>query len=178
MAATKWNQNVNAGQDWMADINLMSANGSNTRDITDHTLESKVKRHWKSVSEITSINIRVMDGLTGNIRLSLSNTQSSLMKGGKYVYDVELKSPPTLTVNNVTGIFNVGEIITGAISGATGTVLTHITTKVTYTIISGTFTGTEIINGTSFNATLVTNNGQPVDRVIEGVITVKPEVTN
>tara|TARA_B110000495_G_scaffold179929_1_gene173650 strand:+ start:284 stop:820 length:537 start_codon:yes stop_codon:yes gene_type:complete len=177
MAATKWNQNINAGQDWMADINLLSANGASTRDITDHTLESKVKRHWKSVSEITSINIRVMDELTGNIRLSLNNTQSSLMRGGKYVYDIELKSPPTLTVKNVTGLFVAGETITGAVSGATGTVLTHITTKITYTITSGIFTGTEIINGTSFNSTLVANEGQPVDRVIEGVLTVKPEVT-
>ena len=178
MAATKWNQDINAGQDWMANINLLSADGTTNRDITNHTLASDVRRHSKSVSAITNVNIMILDSATGNITLMLNNTQTSLMKNGKYVYDIELTAPNTLTVKEATGTFIADEVITGATSGATGTILTHSPlTKITYTVTSGTFTMMEIINGTSFNAKVVSNDGKPVDRVIEGIFTVKPEVT-
>ena len=40
MAATKWNQDLNAGENCWADFNLKSGDGSTNRNITDHTLAS------------------------------------------------------------------------------------------------------------------------------------------
>ena len=178
MAATKWNQDLNAGQDWMANLNLLQPDGVTNRDIRNHTLESKVKRHTKSVAAKLSLRIRVVEAETGNISLMLTAAETTLLKSGKYVYDVELTAPNTLTVKEATGTFIAGEVITGATSGATGAILTHSPlTKITYTVTSGTFTMMEIINGTTFNAKVVTNDGKPIDRVIEGVITIRPEVT-
>ena len=178
MAATKWNNDLNAGQDWMADLNLLNSAGTANRDITGHTFESSVKRHWKSVESKASVTILTIDAVEGNIRLKLSSAQTTLLKLGKYVYDVEITAPPTLTVKEATGTFIADEVITGATSGATGTIITHSPlTKITYNVTSGTFTGTEIINGTTFNAKLFSNDGQPIERVIEGVFTIRPEVT-
>jgi len=179
MAATKWNQDLNAGQDWMANLNLLKSDGVTNRDITNHTLESKVKRHLKSVAAKLSLRIRIADAATGSISLMLTAAETTLLKSGKYVYDVEVTAPNTLTVKEATGTFIAGEVITGATSGAVGAILTHSTlTKITYTVTSGTFTMMEIINGTTFNAKVVTNDGKPIDRVIEGVFTIRPEVTD
>ena len=51
MASVKWNQDLNAGENWWTDLNLKNTAGAN-RNITNHTLASQIKRHYKSVEEI------------------------------------------------------------------------------------------------------------------------------
>jgi len=113
MPATKWNQDINAGQDWMANINLLIADGTANRDITGQTLSSEVRRHFKSVSPKTSVNIMVNDASQGLITLSLTNAQTSLLKNGKYVYDVELTTTATGAKERVIeGVFTVKPEVT------------------------------------------------------------------
>ena len=108
MPATKWNQNINAGQDWMSQLNLLTADGSANRDITGQTLASDVRRHFKSASAKTTINIVINDASQGLITMSLNNTQTSLLKDGKYVYDVELTTTATGAKERVIeGVFTV-----------------------------------------------------------------------
>ena len=84
MAAVKWNQDLNAGQDWMADINLLNTDGS-SRNVINHTFESKIKRHYKSAAVKSSVTIMVVNAGTGNIRLMLSNEKTSLPKSNDLV---------------------------------------------------------------------------------------------
>jgi len=113
MPATKWNQDINAGQDWMANINLLIADGTANRDITGQTLSSEVRRHFKSVSPKTSVNIMVNDASQGLITLSLTNAQTSLLKNAKYVYDVELTTTATGAKERVIeGVFTVKPEVT------------------------------------------------------------------
>ena len=178
MSATKWNNDLNAGQDWMATLNILIADATANRNITGCTLASQIRRHWKSVSSKTTLGIMILDATTGSIRLMLTAAQTTLLKSGKYVYDIEMTNPHTLSVKEATGTFTTDEVITGATSGATGVVIAHSpATQITYTVTTGTFSGTEIINGTTHNAKLVSNDGQPIERVIEGVLTIRPEVT-
>jgi len=108
MPATKWNQNINAGQDWMSQLNLLTADGSANRDITGQTLASEVRRHFKSASAKTAINIVINDAAQGLITMSLNNTQTSLLRNGKYVYDVELTTTATGAKERVIeGVFTV-----------------------------------------------------------------------
>ena len=51
MASVKWNQDLNAGENWWTDLNLKNTAGAN-RNITNHTLASQIKRHYKSVLDI------------------------------------------------------------------------------------------------------------------------------
>tara|TARA_B100000029_G_scaffold274183_1_gene268993 strand:+ start:561 stop:899 length:339 start_codon:yes stop_codon:yes gene_type:complete len=88
MAAVKWNQDLNAGQDWFADINVLDTEGV-ARDITGFTFESLVKRHYKSINSIP-ITVTVVNPITGNITLALTAAQTSLLKHGKYLYDIEM----------------------------------------------------------------------------------------
>jgi len=108
MPATKWNQDINAGQDWMSQLNLLTADGSANRDITGQTLASDVRRHFKSASAKTTINIVINDASQGLITMSLNNTQTSLMRNGKYVYDVELTTTASgMKERVIEGVFTV-----------------------------------------------------------------------
>ena len=198
MAAVKWNQDVNAGQDWMADINLVLSNG-NMRDITNHTLASQVKRHYKSVNIKENITIMVMNFATGNIRLLLSAAQTSNLKNGKWLYDVELtdRRGSNVTLNgDGSGAEAVATVAAdGTISAITvtkgGSGYTSATVTIEDTRVDG--DGNSIATGTGATATatieneivtaITVNTGgsdyilQIVDRVCEGIFNVKPEIT-
>lgn len=192
MAAVIWNQNLNAGQDWMADINLLNTDGS-TRNIEDHTLESQVRRHYKSINAKTSVNLMIANDTLGNVQLSLTNAQTTLLKSGKYVYDVELidrrgakieivgDGTDAKAVSSVDANGTVSSII--IVNGGSG----YTSANITITDSRSTPTGSgataiaTITDGSITDITL-TNGGsgyvvEPRERVIEGVITIKPEAT-
>lgn len=112
MASTKWNQEINAGEEWTASLILSYASGL-ARDLTGFTLESKVKRHYKSVNAKETIVVTIVNATTGEISLSLTNAQTSNLKSGKYLYDVELIETATAKKERVIeGYINVRPEVT------------------------------------------------------------------
>jgi len=65
-----------------------------------------------------------------------------------------------LTVSSVTGIFVEGEVITGAISGATGTLKEISSLKYRITNLTGTFINAEIITGGTSGATATVSSNK------------------
>ena len=100
MASTKWNQDINAGEDWIATLILKLANGT-ARNLTGYTISSKIKRHYKSVSPKETIAVTVLDAAAGEIKLTLTNTQTSALAYGKWLYDVELTKTSDSTKERV-----------------------------------------------------------------------------
>ena len=177
MATTTWNQDINAGSDWNAAINLMKKDNTN-RDVRGCTFSSKVKRHYTSAA-FQEISIVIENGTLGTLTFNLTDAQTTIMKNGKYLYDVELIGAPVLTVSGALGNFAEDEIITGT-SGATGKVILHDapTNTIKYEATSGTFVADETITGSSTSTeTVVSLKTGDTERVISGVITVRPEVT-
>ena len=177
MATTTWNQDSNAGSDWKAVIKLKDKD-NNSRDIRGCTLTSKTKRHYTSAA-YQDIGIEVTSAAIGYMVFTLTDAQTTIMKNGKYLYDVELIGAPVLTVSGALGNFAEDEIITGT-SGATGQVIVHDapTNTIKYEATSGTFVADETITGSSTSTeTVVSLKTGDTERVIAGVITVRPEVT-
>ena len=199
MASTKWNQDLNAGEIWWSDFNLKSGDGSTNRNITDHTLASQIKRHYKSVSTKADFRIKVVDATQGNIQMYLTAAQTSALKFGKWVYDVELtdrRGSKITIAGDGSGAKAVATVATdGSISAIT---ITNggsgYTEAPTVTVEddrpnipagdvrgSGATATTTITDGV-VTAITVTAGGinfvaQPVERVIDGIITIRPEVT-
>lgn len=94
MASTIWNQDINAGENWNAEIVLAFSTGA-PRDLTGHTLASGIKRHYKSVGHKETMGITILDAVNGKIKFHLTNAQTSNLKSGKYLYDVELTNDAT-----------------------------------------------------------------------------------
>tara|TARA_B110001454_G_C12697318_1_gene425036 strand:+ start:1283 stop:1816 length:534 start_codon:yes stop_codon:yes gene_type:complete len=177
MATTTWNQDINAGSDWNAAINLMKKDNTN-RDVRGCNFSSKVKRHYTSAA-FQEISIVIKNGTLGTLTFNLTDAQTTIMKNGKYLYDVELIEAPVLTVSGALGNFAEDEIITGT-SGATGKVIVHDapSNTIKYEATSGTFVADETITGSSTSTeTVVSLKTGDTERVIAGVITVRPEVT-
>ena len=198
MASTKWNQDLNAGENWWADFNLKSADGNSNRNITDHTLASQIKRHYKSVSTKADFRVKVVDATQGNIQMFLTAAQTSALKFGKWVYDVELtdrRGSKVTIAGDGSGAEAVSTVATdGSISAITVTKGGSGYTTATVTITDdrpnlpagavrgdGVTTTATITSGVVTEITVTAGGSnfvaQPVERVIDGIITIRPEVT-
>ena len=111
MAAVKWNQDINAGSNWFADINILDSNGA-ARDVTGQTFQSYIRRHYKSINK-EEITITVVNPVTGNVTFELSAAQTSALKHGKYLYDIEMTETATGIVERIIqGVITIRPEIT------------------------------------------------------------------
>ena len=77
------------------------------RNITNFTVRSQMRRSYYS-SANTTITATVSNPAEGEVMLDLSATQTTVLKPGRYVYDVELVSTNSLVVERlVEGIITV-----------------------------------------------------------------------
>ena len=83
---------IDQGADVAIEIHLIDPTTESAKDLTDHSVTAKMKKTYNSDSADTvDFNAIVTDPRTdGIVTLSLTNTQTDLLKAGRYVYDVEL----------------------------------------------------------------------------------------
>lgn len=178
MASTIWNQNLNAGEYWTAELVLATSAGV-ARNLTGCTFTSQIRKHHKSVSAKETIAVSTKNTLAGEMVVSLTNTQTTNLKDGRYVYDIEMINAPTLVVSNASGAMTTGETITGT-SGATGIIVAHSPlTSISYYVVSGIFIAGDVITGgaSGETTTVVSLTTGIKERIIEGTIVIRPEVT-
>jgi hypothetical protein len=82
---------IDQGTDVTIELHLLNTSGA-TKDLTNHNVTAKMKKNYNSdssdtVSFTTGISTDPTDGM---VSLSLTNTQTDVLKAGRYVYDVEL----------------------------------------------------------------------------------------
>jgi len=82
---------IDQGSDVAIEIHLTNPDGS-TKDLSNHSVESKMKKTYNSDSDQTyTFNSIISSPATdGILVLSLTNTETDAIKAGKYVYDVEI----------------------------------------------------------------------------------------
>jgi len=82
---------IDQGADAAIEIHLIDKDGS-AKDLTNHTINAKLKKTYNSDSDdTTSFNSVVANPPTDGVAtLSLTNTQTDALKPGRYVYDVEM----------------------------------------------------------------------------------------
>jgi len=82
--------NIDQGTDVTITLNLTNNDGSK-KNLTGYSIASKMKKTYNSDSDdTTDFTAVVTTALTGVCTLSLTNTQTSALKKGRYVYDVEI----------------------------------------------------------------------------------------
>lgn len=81
---------IDQGTDVAIELHLVDKNGA-IKDITDYSVAAKMKKTYNSdSSDTTTFTAIVSDAASGVVTLSLTNSQTDLLKSGRYVYDVEL----------------------------------------------------------------------------------------
>lgn len=99
---------IDQGTTFDLTINVTADDGSPT-DLTDYTISSQIRKSYytNTYTELTTSKVN----LTGEITLSLTPTQTSALKAGRYVYDVEMASSEE-TVRVIEGIVTVTPEVT------------------------------------------------------------------
>ena len=78
---------IDQGTDVQVVLELVDTNGA-AKDLTNHTVAAKLKKSYNSDSDDTYTFTTAISDNT--INLALTNTQTDLLKAGRYVYDVEI----------------------------------------------------------------------------------------
>lgn len=90
MASIK-NLVIDQGATFSLSITVADANG-NALNLTGYTLRSQMRRSYGATSS-TSFTVASATPATGELTISLTDAQTSALKAGRYVYDVEIVSP-------------------------------------------------------------------------------------
>ena len=86
------NLTINARESFSRDLDILSADGTGGVDLTGYTANSHLRKHTDSgLSAVMAVGIT--SAADGKLSLSLTDTQTSLLKPGRHVYDVLLTKP-------------------------------------------------------------------------------------
>lgn len=92
MAATYVsNITVNSGENFNQTFTLESADSSSPLNLTGYSVSSQMRKHAGSATK-TDFTAEALTPLTdGRIMISLTHTQTAVLKAGRYVYDIVIE---------------------------------------------------------------------------------------
>jgi hypothetical protein len=108
--ATISNLYVDAGSTYSNIITVSASNGQ-ALDLTGYTVASQMRKSYAS-STFYNFTSSIYNASQGKVRLQLSNTQSEAIPAGRWLYDVEIRSPSGAVTRVVEGIVTVNPQIT------------------------------------------------------------------
>lgn len=104
--ATIANIAIDQGTTYSATIQVTDGAGS-ARNLAGHTARSQIRKSYYTTAN-TAFTVNILNPGEGEIVLSLTANQTSGLKAGRYVYDVELVANATSTVERIVeGIVTV-----------------------------------------------------------------------
>lgn len=108
--ATVSNLFVDAGADYSTIITVAATNGQ-PLNLTGYSVASQMRKSYAS-STVYNFTTSLYDASQGKVRLQLSNSQSSAIPAGRWLYDVEITSPSGTKTRVLEGIVTVTPEIT------------------------------------------------------------------
>jgi hypothetical protein len=79
---------VNSGSDFSQSFTLEGSDTSSAFDLTGYTVESQMRK-WAGSSSATSFTTNIeIPSTAGKITIRLTSAQTTIIKPGRYVYDV------------------------------------------------------------------------------------------
>lgn len=110
--ATIANIYIDQGADWQQTMIVADEEGTKDLSITD--IQGSIKKTYQSLSSVDFTVTKSFDVLSGEIVISLTNTQTKSMEPGRYVYDVIVTDT---TNGNVTRIVEGQAIVNAGVTG-------------------------------------------------------------
>tara|TARA_B100001113_G_C21105816_1_gene620855 strand:- start:1472 stop:1804 length:333 start_codon:yes stop_codon:yes gene_type:complete len=108
--ATVSNIVIDQGTTFSLDINLTNDDGS-AKDLTNYTVASQMRKSYEATAKTDFTCVKV--NASGKVTISLTATQTSAVKAGRYVYDVEITgTSPVETLRVLEGLVTVTPEVT------------------------------------------------------------------
>ena len=98
MAAVS-NLAIDQGTTYSVTVSVTDTTGS-ARNLTGYTGRAQMRRSFYTTSN-TAFTVAIDNPSEGEVILSLTSTQTSALKAGRYVYDLELVSSNTSSVERI-----------------------------------------------------------------------------
>ena len=89
MAAYVSNLVIDMGADFNQSFNLEN-NANTPMNLTGYTGTASMKKSAGSLKKITDFSVMFPDPASGQVKISLGSTITSVLKPGRYVYDILL----------------------------------------------------------------------------------------
>jgi len=106
--ATVNNIVIDQGTTFSFTFSLDNADGTN-KDLTDYTVNAQIRKSFYTSTKVDFTTAKV--DATGEITLSLTAAETSNLKAGRYVYDIEIVSSSE-TIRVLEGIVTVTPEVT------------------------------------------------------------------
>jgi len=101
MAAIPLNLTIEQGVDFEVTLTVRNKNHV-PLNLLGYTAVSTLRKYYTS-TDTYSITVNFLDRVNGRISLTMTDNQTSLLKEGRYVYDVVLTSPSSLKTRVIEG---------------------------------------------------------------------------
>jgi hypothetical protein len=97
--ATVYNLAIDQGTTYSVTVTV-SDNTGTPRNLADYTGRAQLRKSYYTNSN-TAFTVSIDNPGEGEITISLTDAQTSALKAGRYVYDLELVSDSTSTVERI-----------------------------------------------------------------------------
>ena len=111
MASAVSNLLIYQGSDFIIDFTVENDNGTDF-NLTGYSAACLIKKHYTSSTSQTVPAAILSPPTSGRIQLSLTNSQTTAMKSGRYVYDVVITSDTGIKSRVLEGSVSVLEGVT------------------------------------------------------------------
>lgn len=103
---------VNAGANFRQTFTLEETNTSSPINLTGYTVTAQLRK-WSGSSSYTSFTASIVNPTTvGQILITLTSEQTSLLKPGRHVYDVVITDSTGIKTRVIEGMVLVTEGVT------------------------------------------------------------------
>lgn len=104
--ATISNLFIDQGSDFTTTVTVNDSTGS-ALDLTNYTALAMIRKTYQSATATTFTSTFVADRTTGQITISLTDTQTTALEDGRYVYDLIITDASGNKIRVVEGIATV-----------------------------------------------------------------------
>jgi len=111
MAVYVSNLTVNTGTTFSQIFTLESADTNSATDLTGFTASAQMRKHPGS-SSATDFTTSIINATAGRIRVGLTTSQTSVLKPGRFMYDVLVTDPSGEVTRVLEGSVLVREGVT------------------------------------------------------------------
>lgn len=109
--ATIRNLTIDQGSTYSISIELSDALG-NALDLSDYTIRAQMRKSYGSNSYTAFTTSAGEDPTLGELTLSLTSTQTTALRAGRYVYDIEIEDDEDVVTRVLEGIVTVTPEVT------------------------------------------------------------------
>ena len=102
---------INQGADFSQTYTLEDSNSNSAQNLSGYSVAAKISKHHASTTQ-TSFSASISNAAGGEIKLSLTDTQTADLAPGRQVYDILLTHPDGTKERVVEGMAIVRDGVT------------------------------------------------------------------